>query len=56
MLVTVVIMMMVMVMVLVMVVIILLLVLIPVERCTAFVLDPKVSEWKNAVASLDILQ
>ena len=52
-LVTVVIMMMVMVMVLVMVVIILLLVLIPVERCTAFVLDPKVGERENAVASLE---
>jgi len=24
----------------------------PVERCTAFVLDPKVGEWENAVASL----
>ena len=26
----------------------------PIERCTAFVLDSKVGEWENAVASLDI--
>ena len=47
---------MVIVMVMVMVVIMLMVTLmaVPIERCTAFVLDPKVGEWENAVASLDI--
>ena len=31
----------------------LMLMLIPIKRSTAFVFDPKVGEWENAVASLE---
>ena len=43
-----------MVMVMVVIMLVVMLMGIPVERSTAFVLDPKVGEWENAVASLDI--
>ena len=43
-----------MVMVMVVIMLMVTLIVIPVERCTALVLNPKVGEWENAVASLDI--
>ena len=41
-----------MVMLMLMLIVMLMLMLIPIERCTSFVLDPKVGEGENAVPSL----